>query len=147
MSLSAPISRRNLFRRTLGIHTREAEHTPGKTIADSSPENVLQEPVSAQGAAPEKTETDAAGAAKNPAERLRRVLEEEPEYADVYRMVLTFCFEERSMPEIEYLLRAHPALANPIVYPSYLVDRLEFAGALEWIGKWRTTEAGREPLV
>ncbi|MCL2877861.1 MAG: hypothetical protein FWF13_03680 [Acidobacteria bacterium] len=85
-------------------------------------------------------------AGRDPAERLRRLLEEEPAYVDIYRMILEFCTVERSISEIEYLLRANPALANPKVYPSYLVDRLEFAGALEWTGKWRATETGKEIL-
>jgi len=59
-------------------------------------------------------------------------------------MILEFCCAGRSLSEIECLLLAHPGLQNPQVYPSYLVDRLEFAGALEWTGKWRTTETGRE---
>ena len=82
-------------------------------------------------------------AGHDPAERLRRLLEEEPAYADIYRKILEFCSEEHSLPDIEYLLYAHPALQNPKIYPSYLVDRLEFAGALEWTGKWRATETGK----
>ncbi|MDR1728996.1 MAG: hypothetical protein LBT74_13920 [Acidobacteriota bacterium] len=80
----------------------------------------------------------------DPAERLRRLLDEEPAYRDIYRRVLEFCAEGRALPEIEALLRAHPALENPKVYPAYLVDRLEFAGALEWTGdKWQTTATGK----
>ena len=86
-------------------------------------------------------------AANNPAERLRRLLEDEPAYVDIYKKILDFCSMERSMPEIEYLLIAHPGLQNPKVYPSYLVDRLEFAGAIEWTGKWRVTETGKEILL
>jgi len=83
-------------------------------------------------------------AGRDPAERLRRLMDEESVYADVYRMILEFCSVERSLSDIEYLLLAHPALQRPKVYPSYLVDRLEFAGALEWTGKWLTTETGKE---
>ena len=83
-------------------------------------------------------------AGRDPVERLRRLLEDETEYADIYRMILKFCSEERSLSDIEYLLLAHPALQRPKVYPSYLVDRLEFAGALEWTGKWLTAETGKE---
>ena len=82
-------------------------------------------------------------AGRDPAERLRRLMEEEPTYSDVFKMILEFCSEERSLSEIEYLLLPHPALKAPHVYPSYLVDRLEFAGALEWTGKWLTTETGK----
>jgi len=86
-------------------------------------------------------------AANDPAERLRRLLEEEPAYVDIFKKILEFCSIERSMPEIEYLLIAHPRLQSPKVYPSYLVDRLEFAGAIEWIGKWRVTETGKGILL
>ncbi|MDR0842551.1 MAG: hypothetical protein LBP68_03925 [Acidobacteriota bacterium] len=82
----------------------------------------------------------AAIAGDDPAERLRRLLEEEAVYGDIYRRVLEFCTDGRTLSEIEALLRAHPALENPKVFPAYLVDRLEFAGALEWTGdKWQTT--------
>ena len=134
MTVSGLISRRNLFRGSLGIKPPEGARAP---------ENVFSESSTAQRAAPEKTE---ATAADDPAERLRRLLEQDPDYADVYRTVLGFCFEERSISEIEHLLRENPALENPKVYPSYLIDRLEFAGALEWTGKWLTTLTGKELL-
>ena len=86
-------------------------------------------------------------AAHDPSERLRRLLEEEPGYVDIYRMILEFCSEERSLDEIERILIAHPGLKSPQVYPSYLVERLEFAGALEWTGGvWHITETGKESL-
>ena len=86
-------------------------------------------------------------AANDPGERLRRLLEDEPAYVDIYKKILEFCSVERSMPEIEYLLIAHPGLQSPRVYPSYMVDRLEFAGAIEWAGKWRVTETGKGILL
>ena len=218
---SDPISRRNLFRRSLGIRTPENENVPKRPPVEPTPDVILSEPVAMEDVTPEKIRkridaetacrwglqrllafcseprssreihdelmyypeirisahtpkmlltwmvevgaiarhtdesrettlwviTEAgieAVAGRDPAERLRRLLEEEPAYVDVYRMVLKFCFEGQSLSDIEYLLRAHPALQNPKVYPSYLVDRLEFAGALEWTGKWRATETVRE---
>jgi len=210
------ISRRNLFRRSLGIRAPKDEGRPKESPPESAPVDVLPDPVAAENAAPEKIlkridaepayrlvlqrllafcceprssreifdelqcysgmktaahtpknllawmveagaiaghdeegseatlwRTTEAGieamAGRDPAERLRRLLDEDPIYADIYRKVLEFCAEDRSISEIEYLLRAHPTLQNPKVYPSYLIDRLEFAGALEWTGKWRTT--------
>lgn len=111
-----------------------------KTCPDYTTDNIFEEPATTRDVAPENVEPDAAEV-NDPAERLKWLFEEEPGYVDVYRMVLEYCFEERAMPEIEYLLRAHPALTNPKVYPSYLVDRLKLAGALKWAGKWRTAEA------
>ena len=214
------ISRRNLFRRSLGIPMPKDKSAPEKAFIESTPENNFPIPAAAENVTPEKIlkridaepsyrhilqrllafcsepksvreihdeimcytgtaraardpkmllawmievgaiaghaaegsettlwRTTEAGieavAGRDPAERLRRLLEEEPAYADIYRMILKFCYEERSLSDIEYLLQAHLGLRNPPVYPSYLIDRLEFTGALEWTGKWRTTEAGK----
>ena len=221
MIQSNPISRRNLFRRSLGIRTPENESVPKFPPSKSVPDDIFPESPAMEDVTPEKIRkridaepayrlilqrllafcseprssceindelmyypeirtathtpkmllawmievgaiarhtdepsetplwmiTEAgieAVAGRDPAERLRRLLEDEPAYADIYRMVLKFCSEEQSLSDIEYLLRAHPALQSPKVYPSYLVDRLEFAGALEWTGKWRATETGKE---
>ncbi|MDR0309983.1 MAG: hypothetical protein LBJ21_00190 [Acidobacteriota bacterium] len=224
MTRNGQISRRNLFRRSLGIRTPENDGEPKGQPDGFEPIEILPEPVAVQDATPEKIlkrinaepayrlvlprllafcfeprsageiheelmcfsvmrtaahtpkmllawmiETGAVArymeedsekgskdarwltteagieaiAGRDPAERLRRLLDEEPEYSDIYRMILEFCSCERSISEIEYLLRAHPALENPKVYPSYLVDRLEFTGALEWTGKWRAAETGK----
>ena len=45
--------------------------------------------------------------------------------------------------EIEALVQNDPVLAALKVYPSFLIEGLEAAGGLEWVGKWRTTEAGK----
>jgi len=217
MASNEQISRRNLFRRSLGIKTPEPENKGGYRETGLAATEILSEPVTGEDATPEKilkrinaepayrlilprllafcfesrsTDeiheelmcfpgirtaahtpkmllawmvevgavaghieenskvtrwlTTEAGleaiAGRDPAERLRRLFEEEPAFVDIYRMILEFCGKERSMPEIEYLLCAHPALANSNVYPSYLVDRLECTGALEWTGKWSTTK-------
>jgi hypothetical protein len=71
------------------------------------------------------------------------LLSEDSVYKDIYKQILEFCVAARSISEIEDLLRAHPALEVPKVYPNYLIDRLEDAGGLEWTGNWLTTEAGR----
>jgi hypothetical protein len=217
-----PISRRNLFRRSLGLQPREEARAQDVPSSDPAPEDVFPTPAAAQDVTPEKIQkrinaepayrlvlprllafcseprsvqeiheemmyfpgmrtaphspktlltwmieagaiarymeegseavlwlTTEAGieaiAGNDPAERLRRLLEEDPAYADIYRMILEFCSEEgRSISEIDYLLIAHPALKNPQIYPSCLVDRLEFAGALEWTGKWRATASRRQ---
>ena len=88
-------------------------------------------------------------AVNDPAERLKRLLEEEPAYDEIYRIILKFCLTEHSVDDIEDLLRVHPGLRNPKVYPSHLVERLEFAGALEWTDheKLITTETGKKPLL
>lgn len=78
-----------------------------------------------------------------PSDRLRQLLIEEPAYKEIYQQLLEFCMAPKSTPDIEDLLRAHPMLENPKVYPNYLIDRLETAGGLEWTGQWLTTEAGK----
>ena len=141
MAQGDAISRRNLFRRSLGIRTPENEGGPKEPPPPPDLDNVSPDPAAAENASSEKIRKimDV-----DPAERLRRLLGDEPAYADVYGMILKFCAEERSISEIECLLRANPALENPKIYPSYLIDRLEFAGALKWTGKWRVTETGKE---
>ena len=133
----------------------ELMYDPGMRVAAHTPKMLLRWMVEAGAIVGHKEEgsetalwrTTEAGieaiAGRDPAERLRRLLEEEPAYADVYLKILEFCSDERSLSDIEYLLRAHPALQRPQIYPSYLVDRLEFAGALEWVGNWRATETGK----
>jgi hypothetical protein len=79
----------------------------------------------------------------SPADRLRRLLIEEPNYKEIYQQLLEFCMAAKSTSDIEDLLRANPVLEIPKVYPNYLIDRLETAGGLEWTGQWLTTEAGK----
>jgi len=86
-------------------------------------------------------------ACSDPIERMNRLWEQYPDYTEIFRKVLDFCVSGRALPEIEYLLRIQPELENPKVYPSYLIDRLEFSGGLEWNGKWQTTEAGKTFLL
>jgi hypothetical protein len=135
------ISRRNLFRKSLGLRTLKEECLPKEPVPTPAPDEVITCLAAAQDVTPEKSSKRIA--TDDPAERLRRLLEEEPAYVDIFRMIREFCPDGRSISEIEYLLLAHPMLQKPKIYPSYLVDRLEFAGALEWTGKWQTTETGK----
>lgn len=105
--------------------------------------------------APEKEEsrwqTTEAGkmAAKRqgPGKRLAQFFAQEPAYGDVFRLVLEFCAAPKSKADIEALLKDHPAMENPKIYASFIVEGLEAAGGLEWDGHWRTTEAGKGVLA
>ncbi|MDR3437924.1 hypothetical protein [Telmatospirillum sp.] len=79
---------------------------------------------------------------ENPSIRLCRLLDAEPAYRDVYRLVLQSCLAPKTRPEIESVLDGNPLLETPKLYPSFFIERLESAGGLEWDQKWRTTEAG-----
>ncbi len=78
-----------------------------------------------------------------PAERLVQLLAREPACHDLYSRVLAFCLTPRARTEIEALVQDDPILAALKVYPSFLIEGLEAAGGLEWVGKWRTTDAGK----
>jgi hypothetical protein len=69
-----------------------------------------------------------------------------PQYADSYYRMLVFCLVARSRPEIEKHFEGDPALVTPKVYPEALIGDLEEVGALEWTGKWRTTDLAKEYL-
>lgn len=79
-----------------------------------------------------------------PSKLLRSLLEgSDARYVHIYSAVLAFCEEApRSKNEIEDLIGDHPDLQNPRRYASYFVNRLGEVGAIEWNGKWSTTESG-----
>jgi hypothetical protein len=82
-------------------------------------------------------------AAQAPEIRLRELIAQTPAYHDIYIQVLQFCETPRTRTEIEKLLQGSPILEHPKVYPSFFIQNLESVGGLEWVGKWRTTEAGK----
>ena len=82
-----------------------------------------------------------------PAKRLLELLAQEPVYHDIYMQVLQFCQSPRARTEIESLLEGNPVMEQPKVFPTFFIQRLEDAGALEWVDKhWWTTEAGKGVL-
>jgi len=76
--------------------------------------------------------------------RLARLLDREAAYEDIYLQVLQACVSPKSRTEIESMLKGNPALENHEVYASYFIAVLEEAGGLEWDGKWKTTQAGKD---
>jgi len=83
-----------------------------------------------------------------PSRLLRELQEtEDVRYLHIYPIVLAFCDEEpRSTKEIDTLLVDHPDLQNPRRYASYFINKLGEVGAIEWNGKWSTTEIGRSAI-
>lgn len=83
-----------------------------------------------------------------PSRLLRELQEtEDARHLHIYPIVLAFCDEEpRSTKEIDTLLVDHPDLQNPRRYASYFINKLGEVGAIEWNGKWSTTEIGRTAI-
>lgn len=79
-----------------------------------------------------------------PADRMARLLAQEPRYRAVYFRVLQACKAPKTRFDLEAMLDAEPVLESPKVYASYFIEALERAGGLEWSGRWRTTQAGKE---
>lgn len=78
-----------------------------------------------------------------PARLFGGLLEAEAEYREVYLKVLDYCREEpRTKAEVEELLLDHPALQKPRVFAAYFTNELEEVGAIEWNGRWTTSETG-----
>lgn len=86
---------------------------------------------------------------------LRALLDEHPEYADVFSAVLWAASAETGSPraDLEREINAFPQLkldaesGRTRVYPQYFIDALETAGGICWKdGAWRTTEAGKALL-
>jgi hypothetical protein len=83
---------------------------------------------------------------ESPNGRIEHLLAEDLVYHDIYLQVLHACLTSKSKGEIESMLCGNPVLENPMVYPSFIIGRLEEAGGLEWDGKWRTTQPGKDYL-
>jgi hypothetical protein len=77
---------------------------------------------------------------------LRKVLDEEPEYAEIFVRILRYCAETpRTKPQLNDLVDNDPILlAPPRRYSGYFIERLDTCNALEWrTGGWVCTEVGR----
>ena len=93
--------------------------------------------------------------AHRPDATLRALLDEHPEYADVFSAVLWAASAQDgcSRADLEREINAFPQLkpdaesGRTRVYPQYFIDALETAGGIEWRqGAWRTTDAGKALL-
>lgn len=90
-----------------------------------------------------------------PQNTLATLLEDKPEYAEVFQTVLATCDAKDGclLPTLEDALTALPQLQpdpkthQTKIYPQYFIDALETAGAIVWDGSWKLTETGREALA
>jgi hypothetical protein len=80
------------------------------------------------------------------ASELQNVLDEEPEYAEIFIRILEYCAETaRGKSQLNDLVDNDPILLGPPRrYSGYFIDRLDTCNALEWrTGGWISTEVGR----
>lgn len=79
---------------------------------------------------------------------VRSLLGKEPQYQEVYRLILSASDSEQGAQarEIDALVNGLEILQEPRRYSGYFVGRLEREGAIEWVGGWRITEVGRAIL-
>ena len=88
-----------------------------------------------------------------PQKRIDRVVSLVPERDSLFKRVLTFCAEPRSLEAINALIGDDPLLdpsertAHIRLRPSYFIDKLHEAGALVWEGGWHITDAGQDWLA
>lgn len=91
----------------------------------------------------------------SPHARLTALFACEPERAAGFRSLMVFCAgQARTRREIDGLLapfceseKNTRHVAAAAIYPSYYVDRLERAGALQWSDGWTTTEEAQAFLA
>lgn len=100
------------------------------------------------------TETGRAIArAYDPKNLTANLLASRPAYAPVFRALIGCCSapDGATLLAMEAVVEAQPEAAvnaeGKKVYPQYFIDALETAGAIEWNGAWRATEAGRDQLA
>jgi hypothetical protein len=80
----------------------------------------------------------------------KELLGKEPQYLNIYHEILAYCAAEaygRSAKELDNLVNDSPLLQEPRRYSGYFVSRLERQGALEWMGGWCVTPAGKEIMA
>jgi hypothetical protein len=76
---------------------------------------------------------------------LRKVIEEEPEYTEIFVRILRYCSETpRTKHQLNELVDDDPLLAGPPrVYSGHFTGVLDECGGLEWCPGWGTSEVGR----
>lgn len=85
----------------------------------------------------------------SPHKRIERVVSLVPERISIFKQVLNYCTEPRSLDAINGLIGDDPLLdpsertAHIRLRASYFIDKLHEAGALVWEGGWLITDAGR----
>lgn len=76
---------------------------------------------------------------ESPENKLSILFEEEPDRKPFYEKVLNNCVVDHSRAEIEDLIKSEPTIPGTQLFPTLILQRLERAGAIQWINqKWRT---------
>lgn len=77
------------------------------------------------------------------------LLDEEPRYEHVYRILLEECANEggATARQLEDAVFDDPELQEPRMYASYFYDRLDAAGLIAWTGPWTVTDLGRDAIA
>lgn len=84
---------------------------------------------------------------QNPKKEALEAIEKHSKYRRIYREILQFCAESpRTAQEIDEHVNDDPLLQEPRRFSGYFVGHLEDTDAMEWIGKWTTTETGKAVL-
>lgn len=83
-----------------------------------------------------------------PLKMIAACFENEPQYAGIFTTCLemTGAEEGASMRDLGDVIDDEPVVQKPRRFAMYFIDKLEHAGAVEWKGQWRLTEAGRTYL-
>lgn len=87
----------------------------------------------------------------DPAHMVAALLSEKPHYAHIFSRVIGVCAqgEGASRAALEAAIEEAGTVRSPKgerVYPQFFIDALESAGAIEWDGAWRATDAGAASL-
>jgi hypothetical protein len=83
-----------------------------------------------------------------PMKKIQSLLDDEPDFREVFLELLAFCETPHTIAEIKDAFKGKPILSERNVYPAYFVHTLEEFGGLIWKDKeWRTTEAGKGVLM
>lgn len=110
------------------------------------------EPAPQDEGSPTRFATTAAGlehiAAESSLDPFKALLDEEPQYEHVYRILLDACANEggATARQLEDAVIDDPALQEPRMYASYFYDRLDALGLVAWTGPWTATELGRTAI-
>lgn len=96
------------------------------------------------------TEEGLRAVAKNAdAVRTAQLLDDEPQYRDVYLKMISAVADGRphTAKELDERFNDLPQLQQPRRYAGFFTSHLEKCGAIEWAGGWVATEAGRALVV
>ena len=86
---------------------------------------------------------------EEPLDKLTALFEEEAGYRHIYKRILELCATEggASIGALHAGVNDDPALVEPRRLAPFFVDKLDRAGAVEWVDAWKVTEVGAQALA